>query len=94
MAFSICNCQLRRHKYPLSCQKPHKNRLSAIHELYSVVKEQDQWLLVTVAINKYFWRLNHKIVNHENLCKTIDEVLKIKEIKAIKIEILPDCEED
>ena len=23
MAFSICNCQLRRHKYPLSCQKPH-----------------------------------------------------------------------
>ena len=24
MAFSICNCQLRRHKYPLSCQKPLK----------------------------------------------------------------------
>ncbi|MBQ6221191.1 MAG: histidine kinase, partial [Solobacterium sp.] len=32
--------------------------LSAIHELYSVVNEQDQWLLVTAAINKYFWRLN------------------------------------
>ena len=52
-----------------------------------------EWYQILYTFGRRRWFI-YKIVNHENLCKTIDEVLKIKEIKAIKIEILPDCEED
>ena len=52
-----------------------------------------EWYQILYTLGRRRWFI-YKIVNYENLYKTIDEVLKIKEIKAIKIEILPDCEED
>ena len=52
-----------------------------------------EWYRILYSLGRKRWFI-YKIVRYENLHEAIDDVLKIDGVEEIKIEIVPDCEED
>ena len=52
-----------------------------------------EWYQILYSLGRKRW-LIYEIVRYENLHETIDSILKIDGVEEIKIEIIPDFEED
>ena len=52
-----------------------------------------EWYQILYSLGRKRWFI-YKIVRYENLHETIDTVLKIDGVEEIKIEIMPDTEDD